>query len=166
MLQTYPLATLYEARQRAVESAESLFVQRTTEYDVAVQRASQAAERLVAARARVIERAKQELEFARQGCVIAHDLQAGATYRWGAQLQFDQLAREAEHAGTLAAKCRVLLDRSRHEVVLARQELAIVDRHRQNFLENMRKVAELRSDENAAEVWQANRLESPPTRLK
>lgn len=126
----------------------------------------QAAERLVAARCRIIEQAEREFELARQGHVIVRDLQAGATNRQGAELQCVRLACEADHAKAVAAECHVLLERARHEVVLARQELAIVQRHRQNYLAAMRRVNELRSDEDAAEAWQVNHLDLLSTRLK
>ena len=164
--QTYPLATLYEARQKAVESAESRLAQRTTECEGAERRAAQAAECLVAARAHVLEQSREELEFARQGGAAARDLQVGAAYRQGAELRLQQLSREADHAMAVAAQRRALLEQARHEVVLARQELAIVQRHRDAHLEKIRKAADQRDDEQAAEVWQANHLELQTTRSK
>jgi hypothetical protein len=164
--QAYPLATLYEARQRAAERAEDLLVQRCREYDGAVQRQALASERLAAARDRALAQARQQLELAQHGLAAVGDLQAGAAYRRGADIEFERLMREQERLSSMVAQCGVLLDQAKRGVVLARQELAIVERHRQNYHAMLRKVEELRNDEHAAEVWQANQHSRPPAGLK
>ncbi len=166
MQQAYPLATLYEARQRAAERAEDLLAQRCREYDEAVERQALASDRLAAARARALAQAQQQLELAQHGLAVVGNLQAGAAYRRGADIEFERLMREKERLSSMATQCRVLLDQAKQAVVLARQELAIVERHRQNYQAMLRKAEELRTDEHAAEVWQANQRSRPPAGLK
>jgi len=166
VLQTYPLATLHEVRQRAVESAESFLARRTTECERAVQLATLATERLAVARVSMLAQAEQQLELARHGRATVHDLQIGDAYRLGAQREFDRLAVEEQRAKLNASQCRTLLEQAQHALVVARQELGIVERHRENFIANMRRADELRVDENAADVWQANQLKPTPAGLK
>jgi hypothetical protein len=149
-----------------VEHAEALLVQRGREYDRALERQAIASERLAAARAHERAQAQRQLELVQHGLATVGDMQAGAAYRTGADIELERLTREQERLSSMATQCRVLLDQARQAVVGARQELAIVERHRHNYQAMLQRAGELRNDEHAAEVWQANRQSRPPTGLK
>jgi chromosome segregation ATPase len=159
---TYPLAVLHESRQSAVEDTEKDLAERATEYERAELRLRQANECLTAARARILSQVQALADRAKLGQVLASELQAGAAFRISAQSQITELEREVSRAQSAAQECQAALSRARELATLARQELAIVQRHRQNFLAKLRRTEELVAEEEAAEVSQAHRSTPPP----
>lgn len=165
-MQTYSLAALYEARQAAVDDAERIVAQRVVDCAQADGRCQSAQARLAEFRARMQAEAQSQLNLAREGRAIVADLQIGASFRVAAQKELDALTLALQHSESTVADCRALLRQAEHQVELLRQELAIVERHRQNFLAQERKSEEAKAEEDAAELWQAHQSMLPRERSK
>jgi len=165
-VQTYSLAALYEARQAAVDAAERIVAQRIVDCAEADRHGQQAQARLAELRARIQAQAQSQLNRAREGQATVADLQVGAAFGVAAQKELDALTLALQRTESTAAECRALLGQAQHQVELLRQELAIVERHRQNFLAEERRIEEAEAEEDAAELWQAHQSTFPHERSK
>lgn len=165
-MQTYSLAALYEARQTAVDAAERIVAQRVVDCARADRRSLHAQARLAEYRARIQAQAQSQLNRASEGQATVADLQLGASFRIAAQKELDALTLALQRTESTAAECRALLGQAQHQVELLRQELAIVERHRQNFLAQERRAEEAEAEEDAVELWQAHQSTLPRERSK
>jgi hypothetical protein len=160
-LQKYSLATLYEARQSAVQDAEKVVAQRRVDNEKADSQRKDAQARLAEFQARIQAQAQSELRWALEGKAIVADLRVGASFRAAAQNELDGLTLALERAESIATEHKLLLMQAEHQVELLQQELAIVERHRDKFLAEARRTEEAKAEEDAAELWQAHQSAYP-----
>jgi chromosome segregation ATPase len=160
-LQKYSLLALYEARKSAVKDAERVIAQRTVDCKRADSHFEAAQARLADFRARLEAEAQSQLRRALEGQSKVADLQVGASFRHAAQNELATLTLALQRAKSTSEECKAMLGQSRYQVELLRQELAVVERHRERFLEHARRTEEAEADEDAAELWQTRQSAYP-----
>ena len=157
MVQHYPLLALLEARQRAKESAELALGILISELELAERRELDLRARLDTAHQQLNARAREQLSAAQQGAVTALELQVADQHQRAVRIEIQRLAMELEDAAETTADRRGAVECGRERVVLSCQEFTIVERHHARFLESLAQTRNLRTDEQAAEVWEARR---------
>jgi len=156
----YPLLPLYEARKFAKENAESLVSElanacaRAEEYEALMR------ERHASARRGIVAEAQAERKEAEHASIAVLRLQQAEQHRRAAELQIERLAEEMARAGVALAEQRAALATAQNAAVRAREELAVVERHRSRFVEQAEKSEENRAEEEGAEAWVARRQTS------
>ena len=160
MPRRYPLSALYEARKLAKEKAESLVSElaetcaRAEKYEAALR------ERHASARRGIIAEACAQREGAEHAAMAVLRLQQAEQHRRAAELQIEQLAEQVARAGDALAEQRAAFAMAQNAAVRARKELAVVERHRSRYVEQVEKSEENRAEEEAAETWVARRQTS------
>jgi hypothetical protein len=157
----YPLSTLHQARQRAVESAERRVAQGLRACDLARQRESEVESKLAQVRQQLVAFGQALLAQAEAGSITALDLQVAEQHRNAVQRGLERLIIELDAAKRTVTEKQSELSRARNEAEVARQELAVVERHRSRFDEELNKAAELSDEEQSDEAWLAHRSQSP-----
>ena len=155
MPQDYPLFTLLDARKKAKESAELLCDQHAGALEDAEKLERERRTRLELARRRLAAHGQEQLEQAQHRFVTVSEVQTAEYHRQSLQSEVQRIARELELAIRTTLDRRAALLRAQEKAVLARQELAVVERHFAQFTENLARAEELRSEENAADIWAA-----------
>lgn len=160
MQHRYPLSPLYQARQIAQDEAENLAAElaracaRAQNYEVEVRQRLELARRSIAADAHAC------FLNAEHTTIAALDLQLTEQHRRAAELQIARLNEELNRAGLAVAQHRAACEKALQAAVRAREEMAVVERHRSRFIEQAEKTEEARTDEQTAEIWLAQQRAS------
>lgn len=157
MRRKYPLEALSRLRQsRTEERARELGAAR-----VSTRAAEGEAERVALARrseqAAVSLESASERERLEAGEATAQDLQQAELFLLGATGRLSRLALEQEGAERAALEARKVEASAEAELVRARADERVVERHRERFEAAERRVGEDAEDEASLERWTADR---------
>ncbi len=157
----YPLERLYDFRQRALEQAECQLADRLLECEFASATVAHQRDNLQACHNRMTAFDQVELEWAQRGAARVRDLQQVFAWRLGVLNEINKLTSELKHAESVLGKCQHSLLVAEQQAATARQQLAVIERHRQNFQAISQRTEEAIGDEDATEIWQAHHLKPP-----
>jgi hypothetical protein len=153
----YPLAQLLELREARVHELEG----QSAAQSAMLARAESEVERidlqLQAIRARLDSQQRQQLDRAAQGRAVAGDLLQAAAHQTGQRLVVERLTADKAAATLSVERCRQAANQAARALMKARREWTVVQRHQQIFLKRAKRLEENRTEEDAAEAWQAQR---------
>ncbi len=162
MSHRYPLAPLVDVREVAREKAESEVVQAARVLEQAQHTEAQLRQQLEATREALTAAGRERLLEAERARMTAQQFQLAEQSRLLAEMQIERLSAELTSAQIVAEKERKSYERALECAVRARQELAVVERHREKFDGAAAIASETRAEEEAAENWLARKHHAKP----
>lgn len=154
----YPLSPLFDARRIAQDKAEILVAERARSCERAEQYEADVAHRLESIRQRMAADARALLQKAESRILAVEELHHAEQFRRAEQIHLERLTEELNRACVAVAAERAACERARQALVRAREALAVVERHRFKFFDEVEKALEGAAEEQATENWVARRV--------
>ncbi len=153
----YPLTQLLELREARVRQLEAQCAAQSAALAHAENEVVHLDLELRSVAAGLAAEQRQQLHRTAEGRAIAGDLLQVAAHQAGQRLVLERLTAARAVAAAAAERCRLMTEQIASALRTASKQWAVVLRHQQIFLARAKKLEENRTEEDAAEVWQAQR---------
>jgi len=154
----YPLAKLLELREARVHELEGQCAAQLAVLAHAESEVERIDLQLQALLARLCAEQREQLKRAVRGRAVAGDMLQVAAHQTGQRLVVERLTADKAALTLTVQQRRQAADEGTRALIAARRQWAVVQRHQQIFLTRAKKLEENRTEEDVAEVWQAQRI--------
>ena len=158
----YPLNRLLELRQANVRQLEVQLANDLHGVNAAAERVLACEQRRASAERALAAEEMQRVTRALQGAMLADDFAQGAAHAAGLRAELERTQRAESAAGAELEALRARMRETGRQLESARRKLANVERHQQKYADRIVKKQEMRTEEDAAEVWQAQKIARKP----